>query len=116
MAERQNGLRVWVRPGDGLGFRLAGVAVDEVAAGDEAPSIQRVMADAAVHVLAVEEDVLRAVPEVAVRRAAVQGVPVLLPFALPKRWGGPSAGQAYVAALIRRAIGYHIKLETGGAR
>jgi len=54
--------------------------------------------------------VLRAVPEAILRRAAARGLPVLLPFALPRRFGEAGRGQAYVAALIRRAIGYHIKL------
>jgi V/A-type H+-transporting ATPase subunit F len=38
---------------------------------------------------------------------------MLLPFGLPDRLGGEGRGRAYVAALIRRAVGYGVKL--GGA-
>jgi V/A-type H+-transporting ATPase subunit F len=102
-----------VRPGDGLGFRLAGAAVDEVAPGGEAAALRRLLADPHVGVVAAEEDVLRAVPARLLRRAREAGLPVILPFALPRRWGDSGRGEAYVAALVRRAVGYAVKL--GGA-
>jgi V/A-type H+-transporting ATPase subunit F len=103
-------LVVAVRPGDALGFRLAGAHVEEVACGDEAQVFRRLMADPRAGVLAVEEELLGAVPGPALRRARERGVPVLLPFALPRRWGDPGRGRAYVATLIRRAVGYAVKL------
>lgn len=104
-------LRVVVRPGDGAGLRLAGVAVEEVAAGDEPSRLRTLLADGAVSVLAVETTVLGAAPEAMLRRAAERSLPVILPFTLPRRLSEAEAGRAYVAALIRRAIGYHVKLE-----
>ena len=104
------GFKVVTRPGDGLGFRLAGAAVEEVAPGEEATRFRSLLADPQLGALAVEGQVLAAVPEALVRRAAARGLPVLLPFALPRRFAEPGRGEAYVAALIRRAIGYHIKL------
>ena len=53
------------------------------------------------------------VPARVLRRAQQRGVPVLLPFALPRRYGDAGRGREYVAALIRRAIGYAVRL--GGA-
>jgi V/A-type H+-transporting ATPase subunit F len=104
------GFKVVTRPGDGLGFRLAGAEVEEVAPGEEAARFRSFLAEPQLRVLAVEGEVLAAVPEALVRRAAARGLPVLLPFALPRRFAEPGRGEAYVAALIRRAIGYHIKL------
>jgi len=104
-------LRVVTRPGDGAGFRLAGVPVDEVAAGEEAARFRMLLADPTLSVVAVETAVLADVPEPLLRRAAERGLPVVLPFALPRRLSEAAAGRAYVAALIRRAIGYHVKLE-----
>ena len=104
-------LRVLVRPGDGEGFRLAGAAVEEVPAGEEAPRMRAALADEGAAVLAVETSVLGTVPEPLLRRAAERGRPVILPFTLPRRLSEAAAGRAYVAALIRRAIGYHVKLE-----
>lgn len=111
------GLTVAVRPGDGLGFRLAGAAVVEVARGDELPAFRRLLADPHTGVLVVEEELLRAAPERLVRRARERGLPVILPFALPRRWGDEGRGRDYVAALIRRAVGYAVKLGgEGGSR
>jgi V/A-type H+-transporting ATPase subunit F len=108
------GLAVCVRPGDALGFRLAGATVEEVAPGGELGAFRRVLSDPHTGVVAVEEELLRAVPERLLRRARETGLPVVLPFALPRRWGDAGRGRAYVAALIRRAVGYGVKLGGGG--
>lgn len=110
-------LVVAVRPGDGLGFRLAGARVEEIPAGGEPAAFRALLAEPDLGVLAVEEELLRAAPERLVRRARARGVPVLLPFPLPRRWGEAGRGREYVAALIRRAVGYGVKLggEGGGA-
>ncbi len=108
-------LTVAVRPGDALGFRLAGATVEEVPPGGEPAAFRRLLADPHTGVLAVEEELLQAAPERLVRRARERGLPVILPFALPRRVGEEGRGRAYVAALIRRAIGYGVKLGGGGA-
>jgi V/A-type H+-transporting ATPase subunit F len=106
-------LAVAVRPGDALGFRLAGVAVEEVPTGGEPSAFRKLLSDPRAGVLAVEEELLRAAPERLLRRARERGLPVILPFALPRRIGEEGRGRAYVAALIRRAIGYGVKLGGG---
>jgi V/A-type H+-transporting ATPase subunit F len=103
--------RVVTRPGEGLGFRLAGAPVDEVEAGEEADRFKALLADPALGVLAVEQGLLETVPEPLLERAGRDGVPVLLPFAVPRRWEEAGRGEEYVAALIRRAIGYHVKIQ-----
>ncbi len=108
------GLAVAVRPGDALGFRLAGATVEEVPPGGEAQAFRRLLADARLGVLAVEEELYAAVPPRVLGRARERGLPVILPFALPRRWGEEGRGRAYVAALIRRAVGYAVKLGGGG--
>jgi V/A-type H+/Na+-transporting ATPase subunit F len=109
------GIKVVVRPGQGLGFQLAGAAVEEIARGEEAARFTALLADPHLGVLAVEETLLAAAPERPLRRAHQRGLPVVLPFALPQRWTDEKLGQRYVAALIRRAVGYHIKLGREGA-
>lgn len=108
------GLAVAVRPGDALGFRLAGAAVEEIGPGAEPAAFRRLLGDPHLGVVAVEEELLRAVPDRLLRRARERGLPVVLPFALPRRWGEEGRGRAYVAAVIRRAIGYAVKLGGGG--
>jgi V/A-type H+-transporting ATPase subunit F len=107
------GLAVAVRPGDALGFRLAGAAVEEIAAGEESAVMRRLLEDPRLGVLVVEEDVLRATPGRVLARSRRRGLPVVLQLALPRRWGDAGRGSAYVAELIRRAVGYGVKL--GGA-
>ena len=103
-------LRVVTRPGEGTGFRLAGVPVEEIPVGEEALRFRDLLSDPAVGVLAVETGVLDAVPEHLTRRDLARPGPVVIPFTFP-RPSAPGGGQAYVAALIRRAIGYHVRLE-----
>jgi V/A-type H+/Na+-transporting ATPase subunit F len=107
-------LAVAVRPGDALGFLLTGAAVERVAPGAEAQAFRRLLADPRVGVLAVEEELLAAAPARALARARQRGVPVILPFALPRSLAEEGRGRAYVAAIIRRAVGYGVKLGGGG--
>lgn len=115
-AEGQGALRlvVAVRPADALGFRLAGVTVEAVAPGEELAAFRRLLADPQLGVVAVEEELRRAIPGRLLARARQRGVPVVLPFALPRRLGEEGPGRAYVAAIIRRAVGYGVKLGGGG--
>jgi len=108
------GFAVAVRPGDALGFRLAGATVEVVPPGAEAQAFRRLLGDPHLGVLAVEEELFQAVPPRVLGRVRERGIPVLLPFALPRRWGEEGRGRAYVAALIRRAVGYGVKLAGGG--
>ncbi len=111
---RPRSLLVLVHPGDGLGFRLAGVQVEEVTPGEEEPALRSLRQRPGLGVVAVEEAVLAAA-EPHVRRRRRQGdLPVLVPFALPRRWAEPGHGRDLVAAIVRRAVGYHVKL--GGVR
>ena len=106
-------LVVVVRQGDGLGFRLAGVEVEEVAPGCEEATLRALQSRRDLGVLAVEEGVLASF-EPRGRRRRDAGLPVVIPFTLPRRWAEPSRGRDLVAALVRRAVGYHVKL--GGTR
>ena len=103
-------LVVAVRPGDGLGFRLAGARVEEVAPGEEERRLGPLLAAPDAGVLAIDEELLAAVPAPLVERAGRSGVPVVFPFALPRRLGEPGQAGSYVGMLVRRAIGYHVRL------
>ena len=103
--------RVATRPGDGLGFRLAGAPVEEFEKGDVAERFRALLADPSLGVLAVEEELLEQVPQPLLEKIGRQGVPILFPFALPRSWKEAGRGEEYVATLIRRAIGYHVKIQ-----
>jgi V/A-type H+-transporting ATPase subunit F len=101
---------VAVRPDDALGFRLAGARVEEIAPGEEEPRLAPLLASDVVGVLAIDEDVLAQVPAPLLERAARTGLPVLFPFAVPRRLAEPGHAESYVGLLVRRAIGYHVRL------
>jgi V/A-type H+-transporting ATPase subunit F len=103
-------LAVLLRPADVRGFQLAGARVETAAPGEELAVLRGLAADPEVGVLAVEEELLAQVPSRTLRRVRERGVPVLLPFALPRTYGEEGRGREYVAALIRRAIGYAVRL------
>ncbi len=110
-------LVVLVRPEDARGFTLAGAAVATPGPGEELEALRAALGDPAVGVIAVEEELLAHVPARLLKRAQERGIPVLLPFALPRRYGEAGRGREYVAALIRRAIGYAVRLGgPGGGR
>lgn len=106
------GLAVLARRGEGLGARLAGVRVVEVVPGEEATTFRQLLGEDRLGVLAVDQEVLDAVPADD-RRRKDRALPVVIPFALPRRWSETGRGRDYVAALIRRAVGYHVKLGEG---
>ena len=106
---------VLARCGDGRGPRLAGVRVVEASPGDEAARFRQMLAEDGLGVLAVQQDVLDVVPADD-RRRKDRALPVVIPFALPHRWSDAGRGRDYVAALIRRAVGYHVKLGEGSSR
>jgi V/A-type H+-transporting ATPase subunit F len=101
-------LVVLARPGAAIGFRLAGVPVVEAAQGEEPERLREACAAAASGVVAADEDVLSAIP--AEEQGRRPPLPVVLPFALPRRWSETGRGRDWVAALVRRAVGYHVKL------
>lgn len=103
--------KVAVRHGEGLGFRLAGAPVEEIGEGEAAERLKALVADPSLGVLAIEETLLERVPEALLQRIGREGLPVLLPFAIPKAWEEVGRGEQYVATLIRRAIGYHVKIQ-----
>jgi V/A-type H+-transporting ATPase subunit F len=104
------GLIVVTRPGDGLGFRLAGARVEEIARGEEAARLLPILAAPDSGVVAVVDDILEAVPESVRDRAARSGLPVIFPFSLPRRLAEPGHAESAIGLLIRRAIGYHVRL------
>lgn len=103
-------LRVLLQTGEGLGFRLAGAQVEELEPAALVPRLHALLEDPAVAVVAIDEQLWDTLPQTVAERVGKHGRVVVLPFALPHRWSETGGGQAYLAAVIRRAVGYHIKL------
>jgi V/A-type H+/Na+-transporting ATPase subunit F len=107
------GLVVAVRPGDGIGFRLSGAPVEEIPPGEEGRAFAALLARPGLAVVAVEAELHAAAAEALRARRRGGGLPVVIPFALPRRHAEPGRGRELVAAIVRRAVGYHVKLGEG---
>ncbi len=104
------GVRVLCRPEVAPGFALTGLPVDSApASGDATAALDLLLARRDVGVLLLEEQIYQALPEEARRRADRSTIPVVVPFPSPVWEVAPEAEQ-YVVELLRRAIGYRVRL------
>jgi vacuolar-type H+-ATPase subunit F/Vma7 len=105
-----HGVRVLCRPAVAAGFRLAGVAPTEAADPGEGARLLRTMLDDPGHgVILVEEAIYAAVPEATRRELARRPLPMVVPFPSPT-WVAPAEGpEAFIAELLRQAIGYRVR-------
>ncbi len=98
--------------GSSLGFKTAGLETLEVdPKADLSGILLGLQAEARYGLIVVEEPLLEKVSANAMKRLRKKGLPVIIPVNLPARWGEAEAGESPVVRLIRRAIGYQIKLK-----
>ena len=104
-------VRVLCRPAVAAGFRLAGF--DAIEASDHAEGARRLaglLGDEHAGVLLVEDDFYAALPEAQRRALTQRSLPMVVPFPAPA-WAAVSAGpEAFIAELLRQAIGYRVRL------
>ena len=93
-----------------LGFRLAGVRPHVVDSKEAAGVLLAEMVrESKWGVILVQEDLMPELPPTAARRSD-GGLPILVPFPGPLRERPPGEAEAYVAELLRQAIGYRVRL------
>jgi vacuolar-type H+-ATPase subunit F/Vma7 len=104
-------LRVVARPAPGAGFALAGLPVTEVADARDADAVLSPMLEREdLAVILVEQTLLDALSDPVRREVLRRPTPIVVPFPGPA-WGERiSAAEAYVLELLRRAIGYRVRL------
>ncbi len=95
----------------GLGFQLAGVEVYNAGSAAEAEAtLCNLILDKDVGIIAINEDFLDGLSERVKKRIEGSSHPIVFPFPSIKRWEEAAPSEEYVARLIRRAIGYHLKI------
>ncbi|MBI5874577.1 MAG: V-type ATP synthase subunit F [Deltaproteobacteria bacterium] len=105
-------LLVITYPDTSLGFKLAGVEVKEVEEGGDITAVLNdIIKTGEYGLLVVEERFLAKVDEGILKRIRKTGVPVIVPIDTPKSWQTEAEMESYVARLIRRAIGYQVKIK-----
>jgi vacuolar-type H+-ATPase subunit F/Vma7 len=104
-------VRVLCRAGVAAGFGLAGLQADVASDRDEgARRLEAVVHDERTGVVLVEEDFYRAVPEAERRRWSRKARPLVVPFPGPALEPGGESAAASIAELLRRAVGYRVRL------
>ena len=95
----------------GLGYRLAGVDVREAATPGEMGGQAEILArDPGVRLVILDEGLFRELPPALQRRLEESRSPLFIPVpSLPKR-GGAIRPEEYVARLMRRVIGYQVRI------
>lgn len=104
-------VRLLCRPALEAGLALTGlptlVAPDAASAGR---ALNDLVHDPRVGVVLVESRLHDALPDETVRLLRRTPVPVVLPFPSPARAARPGAAEEYIVEMLRRAIGYRIRL------
>ncbi len=108
-----NGRRLVVitSPGLSAGFALAGVPVFEATDGvDAARQIDRLVDEVNAGVVIIDEPLYRDFPEEVRRNLRRSALPVVIPVPGPD-WMTESTAHEYIVEILRRAIGYRVKLQ-----
>jgi vacuolar-type H+-ATPase subunit F/Vma7 len=107
------GRRLVVIAGPGLsaGFALAGVPVFEAADGlDAAQQIDHLVDGLHAGVVIIDEALYRDLPEEVRRNLERSAFPVVIPVPGPD-WAAESTAHEYIVEILRRAIGYRVRLQ-----
>ena len=98
--------------GASAGFKCAGFDCMEAEAdGDIGALLTELQGGGRYGLIAVEERLLSRVPENVMRRLRKRGLPIIIHINMPLKWAEMEFGESPVVRLIRRAIGYQIKIK-----
>ena len=104
-------LLVVAAPGSSAGFALAGVPVIEAAdASEDAARMERLLNDPDAGVVVVDDSLYRDLPEELRRHLQSSAQPVVIPIPGPD-WTSESTAHEYIVEILRRAIGYRVRLQ-----
>ncbi|MBI5234289.1 MAG: V-type ATP synthase subunit F [Deltaproteobacteria bacterium] len=106
------GFLVIAGPGVSDGFRLAGFECLEAGPEDDMTSlIERVYREARYGLICIESGLLDRVSRLILKRLKKRALPVILPIDLPLHWEEGTDRESHIEKLIRRAVGYQIKIK-----
>ena len=104
-------VRVVCRPEIATGFALAGLRPVEFASDDEGRDrLQELLAETGVGVVLVEAGLYDRLPDEMRRQFGRRPLPMIVPFPEPTWVEKPDAAEAYIVELLRRVIGYRVRL------
>jgi len=105
-------VRVMAFTATAAGYRLAGLTTEEIATTADAGSrLAAAAADPDIGIILIEQALLDAVPP-AVRRAVDRRpLPIIVPIPPPNWAHAANDAESYIVELLRRAIGYRVRLQ-----
>lgn len=107
-----SGLLVITAKGEGAGFKCAGFDTVEANEKDDmARTLLDVQEQGRYGLVIVEERLLNKVPDNVIRRLRKRGTPIIMHINIPGKWEEKEFGESPVVRLIRKAIGYQIKIK-----
>ena len=105
-------VRVLASAATAPGYRLAGLTVEEVMhLADSGERLAGAAADPDVGILLVEQQLLDAVPPAMRRAVERRALPIVVPIPAPNWTHAPLEAESYIVELLRRAIGYRVRLQ-----
>lgn len=97
-----------------VGFRLAGVEAVAAGSPQEAERLLRqCLAEGCASLILVRQGFLDAFSEATKRTIEKLSVPLVIPLPIASAWAREEPSQDYILSLIRRAIGYRMKITKG---
>lgn len=106
-----SGLLIITGEDDSLGFRLGGFECRELSEGDDVCALLEDIVEGGKYgLVCIEERFYERLSKELMRRIKKKGLPVLMPINIPQAWQEAAPGESTVARLIRKAIGYQIKI------
>ncbi len=96
-------------PDASFGFSLSGVPQSAVKTGDAEATLTRTMTETDTGLIIIDERLLQGMPEERFRELEQGWNGILLVLPSPEK--PPAEVEDYAARLIRRAIGYHVRLK-----
>jgi len=105
------GLRVLCRPAVAAGFRLAGLApVETDTVADGIRRFRAMLDESGLGVILIEDAIHAALPDAMRRELSRRALPMVVPFPGPAWTAAPEGPEAFIAELLRQAIGYRVRL------
>lgn len=97
--------------GGSAGFRLAGLETRELAPDEVSSFMLELLAEGVYGIVIVEERLYTEISGQVMKRIEKKGLPMVVPVMVPRSWEETGPVESRAVRLIRKAIGYQIKIK-----
>ncbi len=110
-------LLIITEPGRSKGFKLAGFDALELEEGDDPSKFideleaKRESGAQSYSLLCIDAETLGRVDSMVIKKIKKKGLPIIIPLDIPEVWQGEKETESPIVRMLRRAIGYQIKIK-----